>query len=638
MGGAAGTPEHEPFGSTRRQDIQFLRAFAVVAVLLYHFDFHTFAGGFLGVDIFFVISGYLITRNIVADLRAGTFSALDFYARRFRRLFPASLVTILVTLVASAAILSAPDFRAFGISALHALFSASNFVFWLEAGYFDAQAYAKPLLHTWSLAVEEQFYLIWPVFILALWRLGGRSFIPMVLLVGLVSLLASQLLLASQPDAVFYLMPFRIFEFCAGALLVPLRPRLGQRLAASLFALGCLMMVVSIVFLDGSHPMPGLRSLVPVGGAMLCIVSGGSLRQSIFPRPVTFVGDISYSLYLVHWPIVALFKYQVDPLLNFVEQVALLAASLFLGWLLYRTVEQPMRSPHLWRAPKSLRSPALAFGLTALATIYLAASVWATSGWPWRVPPPIRNAVADVGRLFAERQAFLRERRNLSFKPDANNVLVIGDSHAEDVFNALYLAGNHTVRLLGIGYRCQPVFGDRPIEAGLPTDFVNNAADAQKCIDDFSKLMAAPVIGRASVIVLTARWKPWAVPRLAETIAALRAKSKAPIYVFGSTAEFAPPVPRLVERFGRMDGLNDYALAHERPEPLELNAGLKPLVERAGATYLDKRAILCGAAPTPCPIFVPGTEALTFFDYGHWTLAGANYFGDRLRQAAPQFF
>ena len=309
-----------PGRAGRRQDIQALRAFAVMAVVLYHLDVYALAGGFLGVDIFFVISGYLITRNILADVEAGTFSLLGFYARRFRRLFPASLVTILVTLLISAFILSTKDFRALGASALHALFSTSNILFWLETGYFNADAITKPLLHTWSLAAEEQFYLVWPAFALLLWRVGRRYMLPTIVAVGVLSLVTAQLLLPSHPDAVFYLMPFRIFEFCAGAMLVPLRSRLTSASSAALFGLGCAAMTASVFLLNSSVPMPGFASMLPVIGAMLCIYAGANVRQAIFPRPVTFIGDISYSLYLVHWPIVALFKYQVDPRLNVAEQ------------------------------------------------------------------------------------------------------------------------------------------------------------------------------------------------------------------------------------------------------------------------------------------------------------------------------
>ena len=189
---------------------------------------------------------------------------------------------------------------------------------------------------------------------------------------------------------------------------------------------------------------------------------------------------------------------------------------------------------------------------------------------------------------------------------------------------------------LGIAYRCQPVFGERLMRLPSGQTVPLTPAEAKQCDERFNWIMSSPAIADASVIALASRWPDWAVPRVPAVIEALRAKSSAKIIVFGSTPEFEPEVPRLVESYGRFGGLDEFARGHEVAGRRELNAQLKALVEKAGATYVDKRDILCGAGD--CPIFVPDTHALMIYDYGHWTLAGAAYFGARLKQAVPALF
>jgi len=190
-------------------------------VIFYHMGFDTFSGGYVGVDIFFVISGYLITSNITDRLKSGSFSFSDFYIRRLRRLIPALLFTYLFVLVCGFLLLSIEHYSRLGQSTVYAIFAISNFYFWSESGYFDSLANIKPLLHLWSLAVEEQFYLVWPTLLLILYKIKEvRYQYSLLLFLSLVSLLASEYYLKIDPDAVFYLAPFRVFEFTIGASLL----------------------------------------------------------------------------------------------------------------------------------------------------------------------------------------------------------------------------------------------------------------------------------------------------------------------------------------------------------------------------------------------------------------------------------
>lgn len=271
-------------GRAYRADVDGLRGIAILAVLLFHLGIGGVSGGFVGVDIFFVISGFLITRNILSDLESGSRSYARFYTRRARRLFPALFVTLVASFIAAAILLMPHDLELFASTAIHSIVSTSNFLYWQELGYFGPAADRTALLHTWSLSVEEQFYLIWPgLILLALGRSpgavnGGRRFVLVGILVGaaVLSLWASELVLQSDRQAAFYLMPFRIVEFAAGAILVWL-PRLPDRLrpveeALQGLALGAILWCC-LVYSD-ELPFPGLNALLPAGGAALAIYAG----------------------------------------------------------------------------------------------------------------------------------------------------------------------------------------------------------------------------------------------------------------------------------------------------------------------------------------------------------------------------
>lgn len=293
-----------------RADIDGLRAIAVMAVVAYHAGIKAAGGGFIGVDIFFVISGYLIGSIVLGEAREGQFSLLRFYERRVRRLLPA-LVLVLCATFALAAVYSFPaELVQLGRSMLAALFFASNIFFWRHSGYFDAPAETQPLLHTWSLAVEEQFYLFFPLTLVLLVR-----YAPQYLKVVIVAATALSLLLcieatADFSKASFFLLPMRAWEFLLGVLIaIGLFPRLPDPLIRNVAAAaGLAMICAAILVFTNETPFPGFSALLPTVGAALVIGSGLSgptfVKRLLSLRPVVFVGLISYSLYLWHWPVI----------------------------------------------------------------------------------------------------------------------------------------------------------------------------------------------------------------------------------------------------------------------------------------------------------------------------------------------
>lgn len=336
-----------------RPDIDGLRTIAVVPVVLFHANVAGFTGGFVGVDIFFVISGFLITTIIHRELAEGRFSILRFYERRARRILPALFAVMVASLIAGWFILAPVDYDKMGQSILSALLFVSNMWFWRNSGgYFDGATDYLPMLHTWSLAVEEQFYIFFPLLLMLLHRIGRRLLLPVIVLLVAGSLVVAIWATPRMPSASFYLLPTRIWELGIGSLLaLGLLPAAAPKaLREGVGALGLVGVLAPVFLYDGSTEFPGLAALPPVLGAAALIWAGtaGPVLASrlLALRPMVWIGLISYSLYLWHWPIMAflrnrLFTVDLEP----TWQVVTVLASVAAGWISWRFIERPFRVP-----------------------------------------------------------------------------------------------------------------------------------------------------------------------------------------------------------------------------------------------------------------------------------------------------
>ncbi|MBZ9917510.1 acyltransferase [Mesorhizobium sp. BR1-1-7] len=343
-----------------RPDIEGMRALAVAGVVAYHFGLTALPGGFAGVDIFFVISGYLITRHLLQEIgESGRLNLWRFYARRARRLLPASLFVILATLLAGAFILSPEEQALYSKGAMFA--SAYMINLWLirwSFDYFASDAANNPFIHFWSLSVEEQFYLAWPaLLVLAAWlRPGRRAAIVVIGVTGLVSFVACAWLTSVSPPWAFYFSPLRAWEFAAGGLatMVPASfLRCHPRLRAAQGWLGLALIVPAYLLLDEALPFPGLLALLPVIGTVLLLVSGAGERQAdgklaggpaalLSLPPMQWIGKLSYSLYLWHWPVIV-YAGMVTAELSGLDRFACLALTLMLSIFTYHVIENPVR-------------------------------------------------------------------------------------------------------------------------------------------------------------------------------------------------------------------------------------------------------------------------------------------------------
>lgn len=423
-----------------RRDINGLRAWAVAAVIFYHFGVPGFSGGFVGVDVFFVISGFLMTGIVVKGLERGAFSVMGFYVARARRIVPALLVLCAVLLTLGWFVLLPPDYKMLSTHSVYALAFFSNVEFWQEAGYFDVASHEKWLLHTWSLSVEWQFYMVLPVVLWVVWRIrpGRLAQTWVVGLAMLASLAASIGVTSKHPSAAFYLLHTRAWEMLGGGLvfLFAAKVVLSANQRRWIEFGGLLLMVMAIVLFDKNTAWPGWQAVIPVTAAMMVLLASRDSRWTGCAL-AQWLGDRSYSLYLWHWPVaVALVyvEYRHHPL---AIAVALLLAVL-LGQGSYLWVENTSR--------RILERQRLIFsgcGLVFVAFVVAlpAVGVWRQQGVDGRFAPAIELAAAE-GKNVNPRRGECHPNKGLTmpscvFGGSNWKVIVLGDSHAEALITGL---------------------------------------------------------------------------------------------------------------------------------------------------------------------------------------------------------
>jgi peptidoglycan/LPS O-acetylase OafA/YrhL len=462
-----------------RTDIDGLRSLAIVPVLLFHAGFSSFPGGFVGVDVFFVISGYLITASLLSDLEAGRYSLLAFYERRVRRIIPALLFVLGIVAVVGWQLLLPADFESLGQSLWATCLFVSNIAFWQSSGdYFGIHAESQPLLHTWSLSVEEQFYILFPLFLWALTRPRNAQLVRVAMLLAMVlSLILATIVVDRSPVAAFYLLPSRAWELLAGSALAT--GALGaprSRSTAEVAGIsGIVLIIVPVFIYNRELPFPGLGAIPPVLGSALVIYAGlrasaneasfRTVAAKVLSMPVLrFIGLISYSLYLWHWPVIVFWKYYKIEL-NLADQLAIVAISIILAILSWRYVERPFRKS----GTVLPRKPLLAATAGVLAAGTMAGVVVARDGVPSRVPKGIialaekrtyQGPGRECGKVY-KRNASIGElcvRGARSRKPD---FVLLGDSHANalatSVFEAAREVGRSGYQISDTGWR--PVIG-----------------------------------------------------------------------------------------------------------------------------------------------------------------------------------
>jgi len=618
-----------------REDIDWLRAIAVLAVVAFHFEAPAVFGGFVGVDIFFVISGYLITGIIASEVKDGTFSFAQFYERRVRRLLPALYAMVALTAIPSFHYLLTSERAEFFRSVAAVVTFTSNFFFWLQTGYFDHAAVEKPLLHTWSLAVEEQFYLALPLLLWTLLRfVRGRVALPLALAtLTLASFaLGIWLMRTDRSATAFFMSPPRAWEFLVGGLIATpgfpvLRHALAQNIARGI---ALVLLAIPIFSLRQGPGFPGFNALTPCIGAAMFIWSGIGVptleRSRTSPLNVArFFGQISYSLYLWHWPLFTFARFSKSGLvLDATDKLVLFALTVAISYVSWRYVEQPFRERRL--AP----TRSAAFRVAGVASIVLL--VGSAGGWFSSLIPSDADRAAlqlesyndydyrplyRVGSCFEPAGGVL-DGSCLALAHGKTNLLLWGDSLAAHYFHGFRAAVDpQTTNILqATQAACMPTF--------------NAAAQGTVACRDFATRMEGFfATHKPDLVILSADWLEYSRPPrfdgmiadLRQTIAKLNA-SGVPVVLFGPAVQFRSRLPSMLMRahLRQVEPLaDDFVL----PDIFVLDRTMQAaLPAHEKFSYLSVLDAVCPARQ--CPITIDGGVPLAW-DHAHLTAEGSEY-------------
>lgn len=601
---------------TYRPEIDGLRAIAVLPVIMFHAGFSQMSGGYVGVDVFFVISGFLITGILARELDAGRFSLLGFYERRARRILPALFLVLLVTAVVGSLVMLPYELAALGRGILAVLLFVSNVLFWRESGYFAGESELNPLLHTWSLAVEEQYYILFPVVLWACWRWFPKGVVPFLLVVTLGSLALAEFLSTRMPSSNFYLLPTRAWELLAGSLtaLYLLRRRAPQGwLAEALSLAGMCAIAFAVLTYDAGTPFPSLWAMAPVLGTVAIIVAASPatlVGKLLGTAPFVGIGLISYSAYLWHQPLFA-FARLLDPDHHPQQGIMLLLAggALVLAWLSWRFVERPFR-----RRDAFTRGRIFALsGLTSAAFAAIAAVSILSGGLPQRYPEEQRAWVTTGSLEYGDyvRGAY-RAINGAPLSDEKPNMVLVGDSFSQDFYNVIRAAGafeDHAISAIYVPARCQVHFD-------LPQEMVRanvNPEDRDLCskrsldASDVAKMRAS------DVVVIAARWQPWAAAVFDQSLEAMKLPGE--IIVVGSKS--------FEENRRAMLGFDPAQIAAARKAPDAWARESTELLERIvpEGQFVNLVARMCDGG---CPLLTD-EGALISYDGRHLTPDGAAY-------------
>lgn len=620
---------------TYRREIDGLRALAVVAVILYHAGLQRFAGGFVGVDVFFVISGYLITSIILTEHHSKRFTLLGFYERRARRILPALFVVMLACLPFAWLWMTPSDLKTFSASLTAVSTFASNILFFRESGYFDSAVELKPLLHTWSLAVEEQYYVLFPLFLIATWRLGKKRLAWCLLAIALASLALAQWGSHASPDATFYLLPTRGWELLIGALIAihmlqndssALIGNVPARQFLSL--LGLALILYSIFEFDKSTPFPSLYALLPTVGTGLIVLFAQSptfVGALLSTRLFVGLGLISYSAYLWHQPLFAFARIYLGHSPSNAIVLTLSAVALGLAYVVWRYVEVPMRD-------KKRVTRRLIFTLALVFSVgfsIVGVIGYAKNGFESRLSSAQRTVASfsnyEHDSIYRDRSCFLggeqtyRDFAAICKNSGANDTAIVlwGDSHAAALSSGLIVSAGNVAQFTASA--CPPLLGetfsDRP-----------NCEGINRYVLEQVRLL------RPKAVFLHADWEWYTgyykglklTDALDRTIKALlQASPTTKVVVIGSVPQWNPTLPITMLR-------QSLTLDREASASNDMIAGqkildnqLRKVAAQNDVPFVSAIDELCDGVNCQAVAQIDGRLQPTAWDYGHLTEAGS---------------
>lgn len=618
-----------------RPDIDGLRALAVLLVVIFHAFPELLPAGFIGVDIFFVISGYLISQILFVNLQQETFSFKEFYVRRVLRIFPALIVVLLACYIYGWWDWLADDFALLGKHIAAGALFVSNLALWQESGYFDQSAELKPLLHLWSLGIEEQFYLVWPVFIFLLWPY--KHYLPKIILViAIGSFITNILMIGTDPIATFYAPWTRFWELATGSYLAYLhfdkkifdqhskKIRVLKLSSNQLSYAGLALLAIAVLTIHPKASFPGWWALLPVSAALCFLAAGqgGWLNRTVLSHPaLVSIGLISYPLYLWHWPLLAFARMQEGPNLSLSLRFALVGLAFVLAWLTYQWLEKPIRFQATWR-----RAKWITLVILMLAVAYLGFNCFDRKGIAFRHKRLIQEISTYTFDKVAEqrqRTCFLMDKsddvthyeRECTRTDRPFKLVLWGDSHGGSMYPGFTsLEQEHS----SIGVSQFTAAGCGGL---LPPPnqeiFCKNANQvALKQIE----------ILKPNLLVIYKAWIPENESLLRETIAYMRQRG-IPVLIIGPTPRWTVDLPNIVYRHWRQNREMPPIYSKEFLDPKieSLDFDLRQITLDAGGEYFSAWNLLC-TKDAGCMNRLPdANNALITMDEDHITPAAARF-------------
>lgn len=636
-----------------RSDIDGLRAVAVISVIIFHAFPNWIGGGFIGVDIFFVISGFLISTIIFENLDKGTFSFSEFYARRIKRIFPALLLVLIASLGLGWFTLLANEYKQLGKHVASGAGFISNIILWGEAGYFDNSAETKPLLHLWSLGIEEQFYIFWPLLLWFAWR-QKFNLITITLLAAVVSFYLNIKGIQSNAVATFYSPQTRFWELLSGSLLAwitlycksevisSLKLRLDRLLASVIYReeidtdgkaltnffsfAGLFLLIYGFCEIDKHDGFPGAWATAPVLGAILIIAAGSDAwinKNILSARILVWFGIISYPLYLWHWPLFSFARIIENETPSITIRIGLIALSIILAWLTYKLIESPVRF--------GAKSKPKVIALTALMLLVGSAGYYifhkdglASIRFNNSELSLINATLPKYSTEYTPYRFTLLEDKAFDLKDNRKKILIIGDSYAQDLVNALYESkfdSSLQITTRAIRKQCGNLF--------IPqSDFIKyvDAKYLATCNKQriFEDKPLRKRIQEADEIWMASSWQQWQANLVQHSVANLTSLSKKPVKIFGrkNLGEINPR--KLLE----MNIKERYSFFNNVPDwQIKVNETMKTTLDKD--VFIDVQKILCGDDLRKCFPFTD-TGFLISYDGTHLTKDGATFYGLKL--------
>ena len=614
--------------ANKNHEIEFLRAISVLFVVFFHFNLFKLNGGFVGVDIFFVISGYLITSII---LQTKNFDLYEFYKKRLRRLLPIILLTVLISIIIGLFILSPIHLNRLMNSSLYSILGISNLFFFSEAGYFDHEKLFKPLLHTWSLAVEIQFYILWPLIIIFCKNLFKSNIIYILILIFLSSILLS-VLYSPRAVSFFYFTGFRMYEFAVGSILYFLIPKKCPEKSSLYFVIGLVIIFFSAFYFNSKFSFPSSNALIPCFGAALIIYSKFSDTKNfgkyLKHNCIQFLGAKSYTIYMLHWPFLIFYSYQKMGFISYLEKIVLITLIIISSAFVYKYFEQPFR---YYKKKNTLNFNKILLGLFLFLFFLIIISKYLienknfnflkNSFYNDTIINVMLNGVKK--RNLEESEILSRQRNEKIFfegKNDKKKIMLLGNSHAFDFYMALNTI-NSIKNIYDIDYidfeylHCfkKKKFNDKIIEF-INFKILNRTNSCEIVLNEGN----FKILNQVDNLVLGSRWP---VNTDFEQLIDFFKKFNSNIVIVGNGHKFYD-VPTLY--FKRGDKVNKYAKNFNN-NLNEMNEKIKFEVKGTKAKFFDKSQLNCNPK---CVVFT--NNILLYSDKDHWSYDGAKIFGGKI--------